>query len=456
MDYKEFTEKIHKNEEGKTILNDDCVEQIIRNFFSGKDGLECAQYFMLEGFCGKDVSEFDMSGLSNEYFKMITFDGETKFSPEQIDKFHPNEIIEQGKNFSNIKDKDSLHDSKINGEGTTIALLDASFNSSIEEYGDRVIQHLVFEKVNGEVILREYNKEDGNGYHGETTASLAAGKECGVAPKANLRLFGINMKSWHEGPEQGKQAWKESKAALFKYLQKENIVPDIISISADSETLPEAREALNWLNDNNCFVLDSNEFWKYFSLGRTNEEGKIGLDEFVKIIYGDDFQYDEKSPMGKKIKDTREKGKNATVMPFAGRTSMHTGKSGKPVEKYNGSLCGASFAIAQAAGLFLLARQKNKDISFEKFIEVIKDTREKNPEGVLFAHAKEIIDNVPGIKKSLPIASNIEDSIINSASAELGQDVASASSTLKNNVKELQNEGKVVENSEGHGNHDCK
>lgn len=400
MNFKEMVAKLPRNEEGKTILNDDCVEQIIRNFFSGKDGRVCAQYFMLEGFCGEDVSEFDMSGLSNEYFKMITFDGETKFSPEQIDKFHPNEIIEQGKNFSNIKDKDSLHDSKINGKGTTIALLDASFNSSIEEYGDRVIQHLVFEKVNGEVILREYNKEDGNGYHGETTASLAAGKECGVAPKANLRLFGINMKSWPEGPEQGKQAWKESKAALFKYLQKENIVPDIISISADSETLPEASEALNWLNDNNCFVLDSNEFWKYFSLGRTNEEGKIGLDEFVKIIYGDDFQYDEKSPIGEKIKSTIQKRKDATIMPFAGRTSIHTGKNGKPVKKYNGSLFGASFAIAQVAGLFLLTRQKKKDISFKEFIKVIKDTREKNSEGVMTTTARKIVEEVKNNNKS--------------------------------------------------------
>lgn len=390
-------ERLPYNEEGKHVLNDEFVEQIIKNFFS-EDGIKFAQNFMLQGFCGEDISEIDMSALSLQYFKMITFDKETKFSQEQIKKFNPSELIEQGKKFSDVKGKGSLHDKEINGKGTTIALLDTSFNSSIEEFGDRVKQHLIFQKVNGEVIVRPYNEKDGNGFHGETTASLAAGKECGVAPEADLILFGIDKDSWpQKGPNGEKQtdfAWSEAKAALLNYLQKNKIVPDIISISADYKTLPEAQKAEDWLNTNNCAIIDSEKFWDYFSLGRKNAEDKIVLDELVKAIYSDDFQYDKNSFFGKKIDETKEKSKNSTVMPFAGRTSIHTGKNGQPVEKYNGSLCGASFAIAQVSGLFLLARQEDKDLSFYNFVKIIKDTRMKNQEGIMYASATEIINEV--------------------------------------------------------------
>ena len=64
------------------------------------------------------------------------------------------------------------------------------------------------------------------------------------------------------------------------------------------------------------------------------------------------------------------------------------------MEKYNGSLCGASFAIAQVAGLFLLARQEDKDLSFDNFITIVRDTRIKNHEGMMYASATEIISEV--------------------------------------------------------------
>ena len=54
----------------------------------------------------------------------------------------------------------------------------------------------------------------------------------------------------------------------------------------------------------------------------------------------------------------------------------------------------------------------------------------------------------------IPIVYNIEESIINNASTELiGQEVISSSIIQKNNIKEIQNDGKLVENPEGHGEH---
>lgn len=96
-----------------------------------------------------------MSDLSLENFRRLTFDSNTKFPCTQIDGIVIDELaknlIEQGKNFSNA---DSLHKKGIDGRGTTIALLDRYFDSSIEEFEGRVVKHIVFERSeNGEVVV---------------------------------------------------------------------------------------------------------------------------------------------------------------------------------------------------------------------------------------------------------------------------------------------------------------
>ena len=69
------------------------------------------------------------------------------------------------------------------------------------------------------------------------------------------------------------------------------------------------------------------------------------------------------------------------------------------VYKYNGSVCGASFAIPQIAGLFLLSRQIDKEISFDKFIEIVRDPKIINKDGMKYINAKEIINKVKENKK---------------------------------------------------------
>lgn len=64
------------------------------------------------------------------------------------------------------------------------------------------------------------------------------------------------------------------------------------------------------------------------------------------------------------------------------------------VYKYNGSVCGASFAIPQIAGLFLLSRQIDKEIRFNEFIEIIKNPQMVNKDGTNYINASEIIKQV--------------------------------------------------------------
>ena len=64
------------------------------------------------------------------------------------------------------------------------------------------------------------------------------------------------------------------------------------------------------------------------------------------------------------------------------------------VYKYNGSVCGASFAIPQIAGLFLLSRQIDKEIRFNEFIEIIKNPQMVNKDGMNYINANELIKQV--------------------------------------------------------------
>lgn len=173
-------------------------------------------------------------------------------------------------------------------------------------------------------------------------------------------------------------------------------------------------------------------------------------------------------------------------------------------------MCGASFAIPQIAGLFLLSRQIDKEIRFNEFIDIIKNPQTVNKEGMNYINTNEIIKQVEKNRKekiekriffhdqksdaffrdessgvyTVPtqeqirkeddnpqfftneqystseqeylISFNIEESIKNNATVQLGEDVVSASSTLKKDVKELLNKDKVVENTEERDNYDGK
>ena len=355
--------------------------------------------FILEGICGEDVSKIDMSNLSPENFRRLTFDNKTIFSNEQIKRFHPEKLLEQGKKFSNVKEEKGLHENGINGKGTSIAILDRYFDSSISEFEGKVVKHIVLEKDrNGENVAniifernkendfrKEYKEKYMDGSHGNTTACLVAGSECGVAPETEMYIFSV-----------GNIAWEESKEMMLKYIVENNIEPDIISISADIQTSKEGQKMLDELEKKGCTLLDSSKFWKDFSWGRTSNHGEVVLlDELLKIISNRESA--ENSRTDKVIKNIA----STVVLPAAGRTNIHVGEDGKTIYKYNGSLCGASYAIPQIAGMFLLARQIDFSIRYDEFMNVVKNPKRLNPEGMMYVDAEEICKEIDERKKQI-------------------------------------------------------
>ena len=368
---------------GTTVIDDTYVEEELKKeaeaFCEGRN-----TGFALRGLCGQNVSKIDMSNLSPEMFKKLTFDSETIFSSEQKEKFHPDAIREQGKQFGNIGE------SKINGSGTTIAIIDRFANISEEQFEGRTIT--VYKVSENGVELMQPEKgiflkttsvkdEDGleNGYHGNTIASLTVGKECGVAPNANVILFHI------DGIDSQKA---QDKVLEFIDKNKEEFtIPDILSVSAstkiDSETLKELKEL-------GCAFINSDVFMKDFTWGRSSDGQELVRDEFIQYTI-DAFRTKTGQDIGKKF----DKNK---LIPVIGRTSSYINSDGEEVEKYNGSFCGNSFAICQAAGLFLLARQIQPKISYDEFIETIKKSQKENSEHRMYVDPKDVIEKIQQVE----------------------------------------------------------
>lgn len=341
------------------------------------------------GLSGADLRDVDMSGLSPEIFKRLTFDSETKFPKDQ--EIHAKQLIEQGK-FSNKLEE--LHKEGIDGEGTTIVLIDSQSNSQTSEFEGRDVENIVFkENDDGTISYEKHKKEYGDNHHGKTTASLATGNKCGVAPKAKVYLFGIA-----EGTD-----WTKAQEAILKYIEEnmieKNKIPDIISMSADKKISEEDKKIIDKLKEQGCAFLNSKEFWEDFLWGRTSSDGKeVLVDELMREIVdiGKDKKYDENTTPGKSLIKARGnvlgKKHDMAVLPCTGVTCMENGKEG--VCKYIGSFCGASFAIPQIAGLFLLARQTDPEIKYKDFIDIVKNPERMNSDGMMYVDFKETIKEI--------------------------------------------------------------
>lgn len=413
---------------GKRVLNEKAVVKELKKeakaFASGKENTG----FCLRGLCGRDdVSEIDMSGLPIKMFRRLTFDTKTTFSQAQVEKFHPFDIIKQGKQFGNIKE------SKIDGNETTIAIIDRFSDVSKKQFEGRTITVYRVSKDGVEevqsnedgIYLKDASEEEDGlekGYHGNTIASLAVGKECGVAPESNVVLFHIDGI--------GNQ---EAQDAVLKFIdenrEKEGFtIPDIISISAKTKI---DKEMLKKLEKLGCAFINSDIFVENFTLGRSNDGHELVRDEFIQYTI-DAFAADRGI-------DINEKFNGKILIPVTGRTSSYINDDGEEVYKYNGSFCGNSFAIGQVAGLFLKARQVDKSISYGNFIKIARNTAKTN-EDMKYLDADGIITKLKEMANDLELKKDIQyDSEGARVGAKLGTALKRAYSVRKTRREQLKN-----------------
>lgn len=122
-----------------------------------------------------DLSLLDLSAES-ESMKNIVYDTLTTWPDKLPEGFEPEAVMETGKDPGlGIR---GLHEKGITGKGVNIAIIDQMLMVQHQEYADRIKLY-----------------EQGNGFmeasmHGPFVASLAVGKDIGVAPDAGLYFIG--------------------------------------------------------------------------------------------------------------------------------------------------------------------------------------------------------------------------------------------------------------------------
>lgn len=123
----------------------------------------------------EDLSLLDLSEES-ESLKKIVFDTFTTW-PDKLPKdFDPEALMETGKDPGlGIR---SLHEKGITGKGVNIAIIDQMLLVQHQEYADQI---KLYEQGNGVMEAS---------MHGPFVASLAVGKDIGVAPDAGLYFIG--------------------------------------------------------------------------------------------------------------------------------------------------------------------------------------------------------------------------------------------------------------------------
>lgn len=328
-----------------------------------------------------------------EEARRLLDDGELSKSLEEL----------HSEDFVTTTEDGNTQTSKLDGRGVNIAFIDQGFDRDMSEFEGRIIHHMTCrvcgrkwnedeEKYENEYEVVDYTGERAchDNFHGNTAADLAAGEKCGVAPKANIYFFEIDSDGDYDKRVQ----------AILKYIEDNigELKLDIISHSAGASK--DALDIADRIREfNGCEYINSEIFWKDFLPGReingeTVEAGFVESARKVPGIYEDDN--------GKLLTN-----QNAMAIPVEGRTSIQVLKdeNGNIIEsrKFNGAICGASFAIPQLVGYFALARQMNPTMSLKTFVNKAREHVKVNSNGQLFINPIEVIEKMWEEQRGVPV-----------------------------------------------------
>lgn len=286
---------------------------------------------------------------------------------------------------------ENLETSKLDGSGVNIAFIDQGFDKNMSEFGEvgkgRYKCHMTCIKNEDgtyEIVERTDDRDYEDNFHGNTAADLAAGKKCGIAPNANVYFFEIN--SNNEDKDYNKRV-----KAILEYIKtnQKDLKLDVISHSAG--TSEEVLKIADDIRDNyGCEYINSGVLWKNYFPGR-EKNGETFEAEFVESARAVPGVYENEN--GQFLKN-----EEAMSIPVEGRTSIQVIKDKKgnveESRKYNGAMCGASYAIPQLVGWLVLARQMNPKISLEDFIAKTKELQHTNSKGKLYTNPIEVIEKM--------------------------------------------------------------
>jgi hypothetical protein len=301
---------------------------------------------------GYDIRSTDLSesNLLNDYDKLInaTFDSKTIWPDKLPDDFNPEDIMEQYMNPGlNIR---SLHENGITGKGVGIAIIDQPLLVDHIEYKDQLKYYSERDTVNTQDAAM----------HGAAVASIAVGKNVGVAPEADLYYIADDFSLI----KNDYSLLAESINKLLdinKSLPKENRIR-VISISwgYDAEEAKGSKalnKAYKRAEDEGVLVITTSLFMRedmeFFGLNKIPLSDPDDFNSYTKNLYGiNTKKYNISVPMNYRC------------------TASPTGTEDYVVYCEGGK----SWATPYVAGLYALVCQVKPDITYKEFWKLASAT----------------------------------------------------------------------------------
>lgn len=325
----------------------------------------------------RDVSQLDLSAYDIQY---IAFDERTKWTTDstKLPKGYEslNKIFELGKNPGlGIR---SLHEKGIDGSGMSMAIIDQPLSDHVE-----IQDNLVYYEEFG-----YDNKETTGKMHGLAVASIAVGKNCGVAPKAKLYYFAANNKREKNGQQIRTSYYKIQ--ALERIMQINESLPDkekiqIVSMSAGWMGNPKTEKSDEWhkvlekAKKAGLFVLTTASSKEYgldfLGLGKQAVKDPEDPSSYTDKDWGIPVEIEKEFILEhggqKALEEYRKRLEKTVLVPMEHRTiASPTGKD-EYVHYFDG---GMSWATPWLAASFVLARQVDPTIMPEDFWEIAIQT----------------------------------------------------------------------------------
>jgi serine protease AprX len=324
------------------------------------------------GFCGKDVSGSDFSEVSPEALLQMAFNRFTTW-PASLAKYDYQSVLSGGKRPGLSVSR--LHRKGIDGSGISIAVIDKPILSTHSEFSDCLVSY-----VN---IVEDHDDNDRRHFHGMSCAGFACGRAVGVAPGASLYYY-----AWPDRFDDEAMYWNYHYAALDRVVEHNRVSDEkirVVSISAGfTSSNQELRERLDrygsLLAEGGCYVIYSNAFGEVF----TSASRAYGTDPDDENGYRLDAW--QTSP------DRVDWHRTKVLIPSGGRTSPCN--SGVNEYMYTGNQSSFSYAIPYVAGVFALALQVDRKLSYQEFCRLAQETAKRNDLGLSVLNSVELIDRV--------------------------------------------------------------
>lgn len=314
-----------------------------------------------------NVSQMDLSVI--ESYNDITFDSSTKF-PDNPDKlpvdFDAEYILEFNKNPGlGIRE---LHRQGITGEGVSIAIIDQVLLTDHEQYEDNL---MYYERI--------HCIGDTAAMHGASVASIAVGKDIGVAPGAKLYYIANTFVHF---TDDGQYEFDASIIAdcimrvleINKNLSKSEKIR-VISISRgyseSDKGYKELQSAIKKADGEDIFVITTSteEYYKDFDLFGVDRDYLADPDDYNSYTPASWVNRNSFYPMSAKSEPVP--WDSMTLFPMGSRTYASCTGAGNYEIGHNGGL---SWAVPWCAGFYAMCCQVKPDITPQEFISVVNST----------------------------------------------------------------------------------